>query len=341
MTIRSVILGLLAAVVICGVTFFNDMVMDGTPLIGNFVPIAVFGTLLVFVLVVNPVLGSLLAWLRTTRPLTPDELARSAGSALAGALGFVLIYCYASANVLSYVVEPHWYDSAIQFAVVASSVLLMAAILSKYSFVQCSAGLRSFIAERVAMISGLGFLGVIVFVVIYAWSDIFYLNGGPYYWRHFGSWLILMAMCVTVVGIIGLVNRILRWLKTVFAMKGREVAVAAAIALFACYIPGRGLMHYFTTFLMFPHHHARNDTSLHGDLAQVQGSDVNDWSAFSKALREATASGETPLAKALARRLDKNQMALLADALKPGATAADAKDPVAAQAAVDAAVAIG
>ena len=35
---------------------------------------------------------------------------------------------------------------------------------------------------------------------------------------------------------------------------GGEQAVVIALVLAACYVPGRGLMHYFTTFQMLPHH---------------------------------------------------------------------------------------
>ena len=180
MTIRSVILGLLAAVVICGVTFFNDMVMKGTSLIGNFVPIAVFGGLLIFVLLVNPALG--------------------------------------------------------------------------------------------------------------------------------------------------LIHKRLR-------LKGREVAVAAAIALFACYIPGRGLMHYFTNFLMLPHQYARNAPAWQGGPARVERGDVRDWPAFAEKLRESTVPGSTPLADAVGRLAPK-QRERLNDALKPGATTGAAQDAQAAQAAI-------
>ena len=56
MTLRSVFLGLALGAVICGVTFFNDMVLRGTFLVGNYLPISVFGGLLILVLVANPLL---------------------------------------------------------------------------------------------------------------------------------------------------------------------------------------------------------------------------------------------------------------------------------------------
>ena len=59
MTKRAVILGLLAAAVLANITFFNDMVTKSTYLIGNFLPLAVFGGLIFFVLLVNPLLARL------------------------------------------------------------------------------------------------------------------------------------------------------------------------------------------------------------------------------------------------------------------------------------------
>ena len=59
MTKRSIILGLVCAMALGPITFMNDMVMTGTYLIGNYIPIAVFGSLLLFVLIVNPALKAL------------------------------------------------------------------------------------------------------------------------------------------------------------------------------------------------------------------------------------------------------------------------------------------
>lgn len=70
MTKRSILIGLLCAIVLGPITFFNDMVMKGTFLVGNYIPIAVFGSLLLFVLVVNPLLGAL-----KLRPFSGKELA--------------------------------------------------------------------------------------------------------------------------------------------------------------------------------------------------------------------------------------------------------------------------
>jgi len=52
----AILLGLLAAGVLAGITHFNDWVIGSTFLIGNFLPIAVFGGLVIFLLLVNPLL---------------------------------------------------------------------------------------------------------------------------------------------------------------------------------------------------------------------------------------------------------------------------------------------
>lgn len=174
MTVRSVILGLLAAIVICGVTFFNDMVMDGTHLVGNYVPVSVFGGLLLFVLLANPLLG----------------------------------------------------------------------LISK--------GLR---------------------------------------------------------------------------LKGRELAVAAAIVLFACYVPGRGLMHYFTTLLMVPHHHQNNRTDWQGGPARIEKRNVRNWPALVVALQDAMAREDAPLTKAV-ERLSPELRAGLNSALKTEAAATEDQDAI-------------
>jgi hypothetical protein len=71
MTLRSVILGLLLGLGISAATFFNDWVIGQTQLIGNHLPISVFGFAVVLLLAVNPLLRLANAgW-----PLRPGELA--------------------------------------------------------------------------------------------------------------------------------------------------------------------------------------------------------------------------------------------------------------------------
>ncbi|MEI6521218.1 MAG: DUF6785 family protein [bacterium] len=56
MTPRAIIIGLLSAAIICGITYFNDCIMHSTMMIGNNMPIAVYGTLVLFLLIWNPLL---------------------------------------------------------------------------------------------------------------------------------------------------------------------------------------------------------------------------------------------------------------------------------------------
>jgi hypothetical protein len=59
MTIRAVILGLLGVVALCGFNYVNDNILNQTFLIGNNLPVAVYGALILAVIVVNPLLARL------------------------------------------------------------------------------------------------------------------------------------------------------------------------------------------------------------------------------------------------------------------------------------------
>ena len=56
MTIRAIILGLLGAALICGCSYFNDQILQQTYLVGNNMPITVYGFLILFCLTINPLL---------------------------------------------------------------------------------------------------------------------------------------------------------------------------------------------------------------------------------------------------------------------------------------------
>ena len=57
------------------------------------------------------------------------------------------------------------------------------------------------------------------------------------------------------------VNPLLFWIRKRLALTGRQLAVIVALTLAACYVPGRGLAHYFMTFMMMPHHYERTSPS--------------------------------------------------------------------------------
>lgn len=71
MTPRAVLMGLLLGVGISTLSYFNDAVIRQTMLVGNYFPIAIFGVLLMVLLVINP----LLAWAGWPRSLQPAEIA--------------------------------------------------------------------------------------------------------------------------------------------------------------------------------------------------------------------------------------------------------------------------
>ncbi|MBT7301660.1 MAG: hypothetical protein HN849_19210 [Victivallales bacterium] len=59
MTIRSVLLGLLGATAICGLSYLNDQILRQTYLVGNNMPVAVYGILILVVVLINPILRRL------------------------------------------------------------------------------------------------------------------------------------------------------------------------------------------------------------------------------------------------------------------------------------------
>ncbi len=79
MTRRAIGLGLIGVGLICGFSYFNDAVMRQTFLVGNNMPIAVYGGLILFVLLVN----SLLARLGRRWDFSGSELALAMGITLA------------------------------------------------------------------------------------------------------------------------------------------------------------------------------------------------------------------------------------------------------------------
>ena len=78
MTKRSVFLGLFCAAAICGFTYFNDAILRQSLIVGNHMPIAVYGPLLVFLLTVNPLLAFVSRKVRIgwgwLKPLSAAEL---------------------------------------------------------------------------------------------------------------------------------------------------------------------------------------------------------------------------------------------------------------------------
>ncbi len=88
--------------------------------------------------------------------------------------------------------------------------------------------------------------------------------------------------------LVGLLNPLLARLRRGWALSARELATWMALALFAAYPSGRGFIHYFTTFLMMPHHHARTTPGWQGEPVRLTVAAVRDWPALWAALRSAS-----------------------------------------------------
>lgn len=71
MTFRSIIVGLLSACVVCMATIINNHVIHQTHLVGNQIPIVVYGILILFIVLINPVLWRV----RRASAFTGKELA--------------------------------------------------------------------------------------------------------------------------------------------------------------------------------------------------------------------------------------------------------------------------
>lgn len=57
MSFRSVVLGLLAALALCSIGYFNDQILHNSPLVGDYLPFSIFGLLLLFLLLLNPLIA--------------------------------------------------------------------------------------------------------------------------------------------------------------------------------------------------------------------------------------------------------------------------------------------
>ena len=110
MTVRSVFLGLVGAALVCGTSFLNDRVLRQTYLVGNNMPVSVYGALILFVLIVNPLLRK---WHLTARELTVVLALTLASCCLPGS---GLLRTFSSSLVLPYhyeKLEPAWREEQI------------------------------------------------------------------------------------------------------------------------------------------------------------------------------------------------------------------------------------
>lgn len=103
MTIRAVLLALAGILVICTFGFFNDFVLRQTFMVGTFMPMVVYGGLILFLLLFNP----LLKWLAPRWLLTRGELAFM--------VGVILFACFIPGRGLMHhgtgaLMLPHHYE---------------------------------------------------------------------------------------------------------------------------------------------------------------------------------------------------------------------------------------
>ncbi|NLF16691.1 MAG: hypothetical protein GX595_05465 [Lentisphaerae bacterium] len=110
MTVRAVVFGLLGAVLVCGTSFLNDRVLRQTYLVGNNMPVSVYGILILVVLCINPLLRR---WRFSGRELAVVMALTLASCCLPGS---GLLRTFASALVLPYhyeKLEPSWREEQI------------------------------------------------------------------------------------------------------------------------------------------------------------------------------------------------------------------------------------
>ncbi len=119
---------------------------------------------------------------------------------------------------------------------------------------------------------------------------------GTYLVGHF----LPVAVFGTLVLFLLMLNPFLARISDRLALSGRELAVIVALVLFVCYLPGRGLMHFFTTALMLPHHFERTSPGWQSEMPTLQYRHVQDWQAL---LQELNREAEEPALAALQHEL--------------------------------------
>lgn len=100
MTIRAVIIGFIGVLLISSLTFFNGAIMHHTYMIGNNMPIAVYGTLILMLLIMNP----LLKITKIIRPFSAPEFAVILGLTLtvSGIPGSGLMRIFSPITIMPY-----------------------------------------------------------------------------------------------------------------------------------------------------------------------------------------------------------------------------------------------
>ncbi|OGV74562.1 MAG: hypothetical protein A3K19_04850 [Lentisphaerae bacterium RIFOXYB12_FULL_65_16] len=103
MTVRAIVLGFLGVVAICFLNYINDNILKQTFLLGNYLPVAVYGAVIVLVVAINP----LLARVHRRLMLSGREIALVLAIVLAACCipGDSLLRCFTTSLVL-----PHHFN---------------------------------------------------------------------------------------------------------------------------------------------------------------------------------------------------------------------------------------
>jgi hypothetical protein len=102
-------------------------------------------------------------------------------------------------------------------------------------------------------------------------------------------------------------------------LSGGELATIVAITLFACCLPGRGLMQYFTTFLMMPHFHERTTPAWQSEPANLTYDQVEDWDQLMTKLGQGDEANAPEILQRLWDKVPQERQA----ALMAGGSASD------------------
>lgn len=98
------------------------------------------------------------------------------------------------------------------------------------------------------------------------------------------------------------INPLFRRLRGRELLSSSELAVSTALALFACFVPGRGLMQYFNSTLMMPHYYAGIRAGWHGDPAAVGQAQISDWELLFKRAQSGLSADAPALLKEVVER---------------------------------------
>lgn len=139
----------------------------------------------------------------------------------------------------------------------------------------------------------LGFAGAVFLALFTFFNDKVMLSNELT--GHFVPFAVFGSLVLFVVGI----NPLLARMRRRWALSAAELAVAVGISLFACFVPGRGLMQFLNNAMIMPQHYARLRPAWGGDPVELTPAQVRD----ARALADALCRGRAPDADAADRVL--------------------------------------